>query len=40
MRVRDEYQKAKGGGYQLAAFNDSALREGAVPLPVLGRLLQ
>jgi uncharacterized protein (DUF885 family) len=40
IRVRDEYQKAKGGAYNLAAFNDSALKEGAVPLPVLGRLLK
>jgi uncharacterized protein (DUF885 family) len=40
IRVRDEYQKAKGGGYRLSTFNDSALREGAVPLPVLGRLLK
>jgi uncharacterized protein (DUF885 family) len=40
IRVRDEYQKAKGGVYRLSAFNDSALHEGAVPLPVLGRLLK
>ncbi|PWT86559.1 MAG: hypothetical protein C5B56_12220 [Proteobacteria bacterium] len=40
MRVRDENQKAKGGAYNLSAFNDSALKESAVPLPVLGRLLK
>ncbi len=40
LRVRDEYRKARGSSYSLAAFNDSALKEGAVPLPVLGRLLK
>lgn len=39
MRVRAEYQARKGAGYRLHDFNDAALREGAVPLPVLGRLL-
>jgi uncharacterized protein (DUF885 family) len=39
LRVRDEQQKAKGSGFNLAAFHDKALSEGAVPLPVLGRLL-
>jgi uncharacterized protein (DUF885 family) len=40
IRVRDEYRKAKGGAYNLAAFNDNAMKESAVPLPVLGRLLK
>jgi uncharacterized protein (DUF885 family) len=39
-RVRDEVQKAKGGAFNLSAFHDAALSKGAVPLPVLGRLLQ
>jgi uncharacterized protein (DUF885 family) len=38
-RLRDEQQKAKGGAFNLAAFHDAALSKGAVPLPVLGRLL-
>ena len=40
LRVRDEYRKARGDAYRLSVFNDSALKEGAVPLPVLGRLLK
>ncbi len=38
-RVRDEYRKVKGGSFNLAAFHNAALSKGAVPLPVLGRLL-
>lgn len=38
-RVRAQYEKAKGTGFQEAAFHDAALKEGAVPLPVLYRLL-
>jgi len=40
MQTRDEYQRAKGAGYSLAGFNDSALKEGAVPFAVLRTLLQ
>ena len=40
LRVREEYQKAKGSSYNLTAFNDRALKEGAVPLTLLGGLLQ
>jgi uncharacterized protein (DUF885 family) len=40
LRVRDEYKQAKGSAYSLSEFNDRALKEGAVPLPVLGRLLR
>ena len=40
LRVRDEYKQAKGASYSLATFNDSALKQGAVPLPALSRLLQ
>jgi len=39
-RVRDEYRQARGAAYNLAAFNDRALKEGAVPLPGLGQLLK
>ena len=37
--VRDAYKKRKGASFNLTAFHDAALKEGAVPLPVLGRLL-
>jgi uncharacterized protein (DUF885 family) len=37
--VRDEVQKARGGSFNLAAFHDAALAQGAVPLPVLRLLL-
>jgi uncharacterized protein (DUF885 family) len=39
IRVREQYKAYKGGSYQMHDFHDAALREGAVPLPVLGRLL-
>jgi uncharacterized protein (DUF885 family) len=39
LRVREEYKKAQGGGYNLTTFNDTALKQGAVPLPYLGKLL-
>ena len=38
-RVRAQYEKAKGSAFQAAAFHDAALKEGAVPMPVLFRLL-
>ncbi len=38
--VREEYKKRKGAAFQLSQFHDAALKEGAVPLPVLGQLLQ
>jgi uncharacterized protein (DUF885 family) len=40
LRVRDAYQKAKGGAFNLSTFHDAALKEGAVPLTVLGELLK
>jgi uncharacterized protein (DUF885 family) len=40
LRVREEYQKARGNAYRLADFNDKALRQGAVPLATLGQLLR
>ena len=39
LRVREQYNRVKNGGYRLKDFNEQALREGAVPLPVLARLL-
>jgi len=37
--IRDGYQKLQGAKYSLRDFHDRALKEGAVPLPVLARLL-
>ena len=39
LRVRELDKQTKGGSFQLADFHDRALKEGAVPLPVLARLL-
>jgi uncharacterized protein (DUF885 family) len=39
LRVRDQYRQAKGSAFQLSDFHQRALKEGAVPVPVLGRLL-
>jgi uncharacterized protein (DUF885 family) len=38
--IRDAYQKSKGSAFSLPDFHDRALKEGAVPLAVLGGLLQ
>ncbi len=38
-RVRERYRALKGGAFRLAEFHERALKEGAVPLPVLARLL-
>jgi uncharacterized protein (DUF885 family) len=40
LKVRDEFKQAKGPAFSLTDFNDRALKEGAVPLPVLGGLLK
>jgi len=40
IKTRDEYKQAKGSAFSLADFNDRALKEGAVPIPVLGSLLK
>jgi uncharacterized protein (DUF885 family) len=37
--VREQYKTAKGASYRLHDFHDAALKEGAVPLPSLARLL-
>jgi uncharacterized protein (DUF885 family) len=38
--VRDGYKKRKGAAFNLTEFHDVALKESAVPLPVLGQLLK
>jgi uncharacterized protein (DUF885 family) len=38
--VRDHYQSKHGAAFNLKTFHEAALKEGAVPLPVLDRLLQ
>jgi uncharacterized protein (DUF885 family) len=38
--LRDEYKKRKGTAFNLTEFHDAALKESAVPLPVLRHLLQ
>jgi len=38
-QVRDKYRQTKGSAFGLAEFHDAALRQGAVPLPVLSDLL-
>ncbi len=37
--AREAYKKAKGANFQLADFHERALKEGAVPLPALTKLL-
>jgi uncharacterized protein (DUF885 family) len=37
--TREDYKKRKGAAFQLQQFHDAALKESAVPLPVLGPLL-
>jgi uncharacterized protein (DUF885 family) len=39
LRVRELEKQTKGGAFSLRDFHDRALKEGAVPLPVLSRLL-
>jgi uncharacterized protein (DUF885 family) len=39
LRVRDAVKSAEGGKFNLHDFHDRALKEGAVPLPALARLL-
>ena len=38
-RVRDDYEKANAGSFTLTGFHERALKESAVPLPILGQLL-
>ncbi|HEY3823542.1 MAG TPA: DUF885 domain-containing protein [Bryobacteraceae bacterium] len=39
LRVRESAKQTNGASFSLHDFHDRALKEGAVPLPVLGRLL-
>jgi len=39
LRVRELEKQTEGGAFKLPDFHDRALKEGAVPLPVLARLL-
>ena len=39
LRVRDHYKQTKAASYRLSDFHAQALKAGAVPLPVLARLL-
>ena len=39
LQVRDQYRQSNGAAYNLQQFHDRALKEGAVPLPVLSHLL-
>ena len=38
-RLRDAYQKKEGSDFRLSEFHERALKEGAVPLPVLSNIL-
>ena len=38
--AREDYKKRKGAAFQLPEFHDAALKESAVPLPVLPQLLK
>ncbi|MEQ1949337.1 MAG: DUF885 domain-containing protein [Bryobacteraceae bacterium] len=40
LEVREHYKQRKGAAYSLKAFHDAALKESAVPLPVLDKLLE
>jgi len=40
LAVRDHYRTERGADFSLREFHERALREGAVPLPILDRLLQ
>src|ERR1700676_1373520 len=40
LAVREHYQSRRGAAFSLKEFHESALRQGAVPLPVLDGLLQ
>jgi uncharacterized protein (DUF885 family) len=40
IETREQYRQRKGPAYSLREFNDRALKEGSVPLPLLGQLIQ
>ena len=39
IRIREQYKQVKGAAYKLSDFNERALKEGAAPLPEIGKLL-
>jgi len=39
LKLRDEYRKAAGAKFSLLAFHDAALAEGALPMPILKKVL-
>jgi uncharacterized protein (DUF885 family) len=39
IQVRDRYRQAQGPAFRLSEFHDAALKQGAVPLPLLSSLL-
>ncbi len=39
LKLREEYRKAAGAKFSLRAFNDAALAEGALPMPILRKVL-
>jgi uncharacterized protein (DUF885 family) len=39
IKVREQVQQAQGSGFSLKRFNDSALDEGPLPLPILQPLV-
>jgi len=39
IQLRNEYRRKQGNNFSLKEFHERALRESAVPLPVLGKLL-
>ena len=40
LEARELYQKKRGSAFSLREFHERALKESAVPLPVLNRLLE
>jgi uncharacterized protein (DUF885 family) len=40
VKARDEHKESKGSAFTLAEFHDRALKEGAVPISLLGSLLK
>lgn len=40
LALRDQYKQRRGSAYSLSEFHERALKESAVPLPVLGQSLQ
>jgi uncharacterized protein (DUF885 family) len=39
LKLRDDYRRAKGRSFRLRAFHDEFLRQGALPIPLLRRIL-